>query len=460
MMRGSLRWRLLAAGSVSVLLALALAGLGLVLLFEQHVERRLVLELEAHLRQIVDGISRDAAGRLQLARPPAEPRFLEPLSGLYWQVAEEPRRGGADLRSRSLWDASLQLPQDSLGRGDVHQHDIPGPGGATLHVVERTFALAQGAGGDIRAAVAVDRAEIRADGLAFGRQLLPFLALLAAFLIGAAWVQVQVGLHPLRKLQSRLALVRQGGEARLGAGLPAEVVLLGAEVDHLLDARDAALRRAREHAADLAHGLRTPLTVLAEDARRLRANGQVPIAEEIEAVTTRMRQHVEREMLRVRVGISAQDANGRAELAEVVRKVVAVVQRLPRGQRIAWQSDIPAGLAVRIAPEDLTEILGAILENASKWAAGEVRISAVAQAATQAVGIVIEDDGPGIPPGDVALAVARGGRLDSHQPGNGLGLTIAHELVEAYGGTLHLAAARPRGLRVEFALPTARAARP
>jgi signal transduction histidine kinase len=456
MMRGSLRWRLLAAGGVSVLLALAMASLGLVGLFEQHVERRLVAELEAHLRQIVDGISRDTAGQLHLARPPAEPRFREPLSGLYWQVADEPRMGSPELRSRSLWDARMQLPVDSLSRGDVHRHDIPGPGGATLLVVERTFALAPGAGGDVRAAVAVDRAEIRADGLAFGRQLLPFLGMLAAFLIGAAWVQVRVGLEPLRKLQARLASVREGAVARLGAGLPAEVSPLGAEVDHLLDARDAALRRARERAADLAHGLRTPLTVLTEDARRLRATGQVPIAEEIEAVAAGMRQHIEREMLRARAGISAQDGNNSAVVADVVRKVVAVVQRLPRGQQIAWENDVPAGLAVRMAPEDLTEILGAILENASKWAAGEVRITAAANAATQGVGIVIEDDGPGIPPEDVALAVTRGGRLDSQQPGSGLGLTIANELVEAYGGRLQLAAAAPVGLRVEFALPVAR----
>ena len=126
---GSLRLRLLAAGGASILLALALAGFGLVLLFERHVERRVALELEAHLRQLVDGLERPQDGSLQLARLPAEPRFQEPLSGLYWQIAEEPPPAGdggsAVLRSRSLWDAVLQLPPDPLQRGEVHQHVIP-----------------------------------------------------------------------------------------------------------------------------------------------------------------------------------------------------------------------------------------------------------------------------------------------------------------------------------------------
>jgi signal transduction histidine kinase len=460
MSRGSLRWRLLAAGSVSVLLALAASGIGLVMLFEQHVERRLVAEMESHLRQIVDGIGRDGTGRLQLARPPAEPRFLEPLSGLYWQVADEPPGVAPELRSRSLWDAALELPSDRLSRGDVHEHDIPGPAGARLHVVERTVTLAATAGGDVRAAVAQDRAAIRTEGLAFARQLVPYLAVLAGFLITAAWLQVQIGLRPLGKLQARLTAVRQGREARIGADLPDEVAPLALEVDHLLDARDTALRRARERAADLAHGLRTPLTVLAEDARRLRATGEVPIAEEIEAVAAGMRQHIEREMLRARVGMSARDAGSRAMVAETVRKVVAVVQRLPRGQRISWEADIPSNLAVRIAPEDMAEILGSILENACKWANSLVRIEVVSDVAGNIIRLSIEDDGPGIPAQDIAAAIARGGRLDTRQPGNGLGLTIANELVEAYGGLLNLVAAPSGGLRVELALPAASDAHP
>ncbi len=266
MTRGSLRLRLLAAGGASILLALALAGLGLVLLFERHVERRMALELEADLRQIIDGLGRaPGGGTLELLHPPAEPRFEEPLSGLYWQIAgagEATPSAGAGaviLRSRSLWDATLRLPPDPLQGGEVHRHVVPGPGGASLLAVERQVALPESLGGGaVRVVVALDRSEIHAAGRGFALDLAPSLGLLAAVLVAAAWVQVTVGLRPLDTLRRRLAAIRAGREARLGAGgFPDEVRPLATEVDELLDAQDAALARARARAADLAHGLKT-----------------------------------------------------------------------------------------------------------------------------------------------------------------------------------------------------------
>ena len=160
------RLRLLAAGTASVIFALALAGLGLLLLFERHVERRMAAERGSHLTQLVSSLVRSTDGTLDIGAPPAEPRFLQPLSGLYWQITEE----GANtvLRSRSLWDATLPVPPDMPAAGQVHQHTIPGPGGASLLAVERRIALPAGlGGGTIRAVVAVNRAEVHAAGLAF-----------------------------------------------------------------------------------------------------------------------------------------------------------------------------------------------------------------------------------------------------------------------------------------------------
>jgi hypothetical protein len=244
MRRGSLRLRLFAAGAASILIALTIAGIGLLLLFERHVERRMVLELEAHLRQLVSGLDRNPDGLLEVARPPAEPRFLEPLSGLYWQIAVEPN--GPVLRSRSLWDASLDLPSDRLGDADVHQHTIPGPGPTSLLAVERSVTLPANLGGArVRATVAVDRSELHAAGRAFGADLMPSLGLLAAFLVTAAWIQVVIGLRPLDAVRRRLQEVRTGNEARLGTAFPDEVRPLAGEVDHLLDAQEAAIARAR-----------------------------------------------------------------------------------------------------------------------------------------------------------------------------------------------------------------------
>ncbi|MBV1796386.1 sensor histidine kinase [Siccirubricoccus sp. G192] len=456
-MRGSLRLRLLAAGAASILLALALAGFGLVLLFERHVERRMALELEAHLRQLIDGLGRAPDGSLDLLRPPAEPRFLEPLSGLYWQIREEPpAEGGAVLRSRSLWDTILRLPPDLLRDGEVHQHSIPGPGGASLLAVERHVTLpASLGGGGVRAVAAVDRAELHAAGRAFALDLAPSLALLAAILIAAAWVQVTVGLRPLGLLRHRLAAVRAGREVRLGAaGFPDEVRPLAAELDHLLDAQGKALERARARAADLAHGLKTPLTILAADAAQLRERGEGELAEEIETVTEVMRRHVERELARARAAQAGGGAARQAAPAPVAQRVVDVLRRVPRGQDLAWDIDIPAELIVDADAQDLAEMLGNLAENAMKWARGRVRLAGRREAAGGAVLLSVEDDGPGIPETEAATALARGGRLDATKPGAGLGLAIVGDLAEAYGGSLGLGrSAELGGLRAEIRLP-------
>jgi hypothetical protein len=215
MKTGSLRLRLFAAGAASVVLALGLAAVGLLLLFERHVERRVVLELESDLRQLVSGVTRNADGTLQVSQVPAEPRFLEPLSGVYWQIAQQP--DGPVLRSRSLWDTMLDLPPDVLGDGDVHQHLVRGPGGEQVLAVERSVELPASLGGQrIRVTVAVHHAEIAAAARNFGADLAPALGVLALVLIAAGWAQVTVGLRPLDSVRRRLGEVRAGRAARLG----------------------------------------------------------------------------------------------------------------------------------------------------------------------------------------------------------------------------------------------------
>jgi signal transduction histidine kinase len=411
----------------------------------------------AALRQLADGLERAEDGSLRLARPPAEPRFQEPLGGLYWQIAAEPPApGGVVLRSRSLWDTALRLPPDPLRTGEVHQHLIPGPGGASLLAVERHLALpASLGGGGVRAVVAVDQAELHAAGRAFAAELAPSLALLAAILLAAAWVQVSVGLRPLDLLRRRLAAVRAGQEARLGAaGFPDEVRPLAAELDTLLDAQQQALARARARAADLAHGLKTPLAVLAADAAELRERGEGDLAGEIEALAGGMRRHVERELARARAAGGA--AAGRwAAPAAVARRVVDVLRRTPRGRELAWAIDIPEDLNMEADAQDLAEILGNLAENAAKWARGRVRLAGGGDGArTGAVVLAVEDDGPGIPEGEAEAALARGGRLDATKPGAGLGLAIVGDLLEAYGGSLALCRSEALGgLRAEVRLP-------
>jgi len=448
MRQGSLRLRLLAAGAASVLVALTIAGFGLLLLFERHVERRMTAELGSHLNQLVSGLARAEGGPLEVGTPPAEPWFSQPLSGLYWQITEEGTN--AMLRSRSLWDATLTLPTDVPSAGEVHQHIILGPGGASLLAVERRITLsARLGGGTIRAAVALDRAEVHAAGLAFAADLVPSLALLAAVLIAAAGVQVGVGLRPLDAVRRRLAQVRSGAADRLGGAFPDEVRPLASEVDHLLDAQETAIARARARAADLAHGLKTPLTVLTADAEELRARGDARLADEIETVTAGMRRHVERELVRARIGLRARSGSVRP-VCPVVEQVVGVLRRTPQGQRLTWEIDATDGLGVRMDAQDLAEIIGNLAENAVAWAAGTVRIKGRREG--DAVALRVEDDGPGVPEEQIDTVLARGGRLDETRPGTGLGLAIVGDLVEAYGGSLSLRRSELGGLLAEVRL--------
>ena len=445
-LEGSLRLRLFLAGALAVVVATVAAAFALGLLFERHVERRVVAELETHLDQLTAAVEFDAAGAPRLTRDPADPRFRRPLSGLYWQIAVD--EGVELLRSRSLWDETLPLPADTLADGTVHRHVLPGPKGAELLVLERRLAVTPGAGErSLRAAVAVDRGELQVARRAFLADLGPYLVVLAVLLVAASAAQIQIGLRPLAAVRARLGEIRSGRRARLEAGFPSEVRPLADEVDALLDARDRQVRRARARAGDLAHGLKTPLQVLAGDAERLRAKGEAELADEIDQLASTMRRHVERELARAR--LAAGDVRAEADVLAVAERVSGVVARTPAGARLLWDLDVPTESRAGIDADDLAEALGNLVENAARHAAGRVRIEAARSNGRLELAVV--DDGPGIAEADRAAALARGGRLDE-RVGSGLGLAIVQDIAAAWGGTLRLEDAAP-GLRAVLILP-------
>ncbi len=446
MSTSSIRLRLLAAGGAAVLVSLAIAAFGLVILFERQVQRLAFVELAADLDQIAANLTRAPDGRLTMSTPPSDPRYEQPLSGLYWQV-----EAGDDLLvSRSLWDGTIRLPEAPRD-GRPHEHVVAGPQGETLILLERLLSAPQRFGeGGARVAVAVDRAQLRDATRGFVRDLLPYLALLAAALIAAGAVQVIVGLRPLAAVGARVAAVRSGEARRLGDDFPAEVRPLAAEVDALLAEREADVARARARATDLAHGLKTPLQALMGEAERLRARGAFAEAGGIEEVVVAMRRHVDRELARAR--IASGDRTAASDPAQVIPRLVAVLQRTRDGARLDWEVETPPGLLARIDPDDLTEALGALLENAARHAARRVRV-AVARGSDVVV-ITVADDGPGIPEAELARLTERGARLDTSGPGAGLGLAIASEIAEAAGGSLALANEAP-GLAARLRLPAA-----
>jgi signal transduction histidine kinase len=449
MTASSLHRRLLLAGAALILLALGAATVGLTLLFQHHVERRLNEELKIDLDQLIAGLGLSPSGELASVTPPADPRFERPLSGLYWQIVVEPAK--RTLTSRSLWDTELKLPPTG-GPDDAIAYDrVPGPSGGTVYLAQRHIVLpASLKGGEIRAAVALDAAEISAAVKRFAYELALFLSVIAALLIAAAWAQVRIGLQPLAAVRDRLSAIRSGASRRLGSAFPAEVQPLAGEIDALLDARDRELAKARSRASDLAHGLKTPLQVLEGEVRRLRAAGSDAAADEIENVANTMTRHVERHLARARLATVEKRAT--ANVKTVVERVVRVVRRSPHGERLAWIVDVPPALAARIDADDLAEALGNLVENAARHARARVRLSGRADA-ERAV-LTVEDDGAGIPAERIDEALRRGARLDMASPGTGLGLAIAADIAEAWDGHLELKNGAP-GLRAVMRFPIA-----
>lgn len=458
MTRRSLQFRLLVAALGSITLALMLAGFGLTELFERHVARALEARLDDTLCQILGHLSAGPDGHLRMDLTLADPRFDLPMSGLYWQIRDADRP--TLLRSRSLWDAILDLPNDVLPPGVLHRHRIEGPGGERLLVLERQVTFRPDSEGrQVRVAVALDRREVTEAGRAFAEDMLPYLVLLGLVLSAAAWVQVRVGLAPLDMVRRALRAVRSGETRRLPAGYPDEVEPLAEEVNALLDAQEAAIERAHAWAADLAHGLKTPLVVLAADAERLRAAGQADLADDLDSLAQTMRRRVDRELVRARVrarapvGTDARSQGAspgaagepRADLPQVLNRVIHALQRTPQGAELDWDLNGPENLPVAMQPEDLTELLGNVLENAATWAKARVLVQVeAAYPATNRVVVRVEDDGPGVPQDALQALVQRGVRLDERTQGSGLGLAIAQDICDAYGAELSFACGAPK----------------
>lgn len=288
----------------------------------------------------------------------------------------------------------------------------------------------------MRFAVALDRREIEAARAEFAGEIFPALSLLGLILISAAWIQVSLGLRPLEAVRRGVNSIRSRQQRRLDGRFPDEVMPLVAEVNDLLEAQDSAIKRARMRAGDLAHGLKTPLTVLAGDARKLREKGEAEMADEIEELTRSMQRHIDHELARTRVAFESRRGGLEADVVAIANRLVGAMRRTPRGEALEWKLDLPDALPVAIDPGDLTEVLGNLLDNAVKWA--QSRVTVAIEREDGAVTVIVFDDGEGVPATQIGELGERGRRLDERVPGTGLGLAIVKEILEAYGGDLEL----------------------
>ncbi|MDX8481505.1 HAMP domain-containing sensor histidine kinase [Mesorhizobium sp. VK24D] len=444
-MGNSIRFRLWLAATVSILVALAIAGVGLRYLFELNVERRIVGELTVDLNELIGVTAYGPDGRLSVRAPLTDPRFSIPLSGHYWQV--EDVASGNLVRSRSLWDATLALDARETGGELKEIKEFKGPEGELAIAVARM--VIDAGGRSFRAVVAESHRSVEVAVSEYVRDLAPALIVLALALMATFFIQITVGLAPLESLRVAVRNVVAQRSSRLEVAAPREVQPLADEINRLLEAQDKALVRARSRATDLAHGLKTPLQVLSADIRVLRKKGETELADEIEKSASTIRRHVERELARARL-VPGVFGKAPCRVAETVAGVVGVVRRTPGDARLSFEIDIAEDLVAPVDEGDLSEILGNLVENATRFARASVRITASATAG--AVVIAVADDGPGIPDADRQSVLSRGVQLDSRGGSSGLGLAIVSDIVEAYGGSLAMSNADP-GLIVTISFP-------
>lgn len=446
----SLRLRLLLSATFAIAVALVLAGLGLTTLYDRHVERRIQDELGTYLRQLSGGIEFAGDGSFFVGVPMADPRFEVAFSGLYWQVEDDDR--ALAIHSRSLWDTRIALPTDPLQVGVIHRHSLPGPNDALLLVQERRILFPTNEGErSLRMAVALDSAGLIKARISFATDLIPSLSLLGFVLVLAVWFQVSMGLRPLDAIRQGINAIRNGKSSRLPTNQPMEVMPLVEEVNGLLESQEEAVERARQRAGDLAHGLKTPLTILQADASRLYEKGEIHTAEEIEEQIEVLRRHVDRELTLARLSGKSAKQGRFANLGDMVGKVVQTVKRTPQGKGRHWQVDMSSEVYVCMDSGDLAEFLGNLIDNAAKWAIDEVVVRAVV-AEGGVVCLEVEDDGPGVPSDALVVLGSRGIRLDEQAPGNGFGLAIVRDILAAYGGNIEFQNKDSGGLRVRVML--------
>lgn len=452
--RPSLARRLVLLALGWSLAALVVSALVLALLFQQAAIRRLDQSLKDLIDNLLAGTTVEAGEVLAPAL--TDLRALRAYSGRYWTIAEPTADGGIRtlVPSRSLWDTEFRTPPDLAERlaanpGERVAFDTRGPLNEPLRAVASEARL-PGREAPLIFLAAEDRSSISRDIGAFVAWTAAAFLLLGAGLIGAVVVQVRVGLRPLFALRREVAAVRRGKAERLQETYPTELQPLTDELNALVTHNQEVVERQRTHVGNLAHALKTPISVMIAEA------GQRPgaLAEVVTRQAEVMRRQVDHHLRRARAAARAQGPGERTSVPEVLDELARALERIFRdkGVEIDWDADDDVlFLGER---QDLLEIAGNAMENACKWCRAKVRVRA-APLGPERFGLTIEDDGPGLPADRREEVLRRGTRLDESAPGSGLGLSIIDELARAYGGAVSLGDSALGGLSLAVELPRA-----
>jgi len=440
----SLFGRLLLASTLATLVAVVIASASVGHVLRQFVIRGMDERLGAQIEIIRPAIRAD--GSLDPVRAISLPPFDQPGSGWSWQVTAP----GGRLKSVSLGDGVLELPEPRR-RGFDRRPAPPPPIGTPRpgrgRLVMRTLTVMTDAG--TAQIIAAGPAEVAEAPLRQALWPLGISAAIIAFvLLGAALLQLRLGLRPLGALRASLADVRAGRASHVSDDAPTELQPLVHELNALIDQNAAGLASARGHVANLAHGLKTPL---AELHLELASDGRDPDGR-LRAMVDRLDARVRHHLGRARAA-SPGGAGERTLLAPAVEALAEALRRIHAERAIDFSADIAANLAVAVDAQDLDEMIGNLLDNGWRYAAQRLSVSAVSDG--RMVNLTIEDDGPGLDADARDAVLVRGKRMDEAGDGHGFGLSIARELAELHGGELALGESGRGGLLVALTLAAA-----
>ena len=455
----SLTFRLIAGAAVCSVLGLLIGGLILSGIFRAAVQRNFDDRLVFDLDSLVAAAEPQSADEIVFAGRLGDARYERVFSGWYWQIqSEAPAQDngeGVQQRSRSLFDHVL-TPTLVPAANNRPWGYAAGPDNQVLRVLSRRIVFPNpqddgSAGLGFEFLVAGDVGELEANVADFNRTLFWSFAALGVGLIGAILIQVRVGLLPLRRVSEALARIREGRARQLEGEFPSEIAPLASELNSLIAHSAEVVGRARTHVANLAHFLKTPLTVLGNEA----ASSTGPLAETVTRQVTSMRRQVDHYLARARAAGALDVLGSRTEIAPVIADLARVLPRMHPDKALTITTETGQGLVFRGEREDLEEMVGNLIDNSCKWARGRIVVKAVPLAGGR-FRIVVGDDGPGLTPDERVRAVQRGERLDESVPGTGLGLAIVRDIAKLYGGSFDLGESRLGGLEARLELPSAR----
>ncbi|MEF2073842.1 ATP-binding protein [Consotaella aegiceratis] len=448
----SLTGRVVGLSTLWAVAALIVIGGLISTLYREAASRAFQDLLVAQLYNLVNSVGATPQGVLEGAPDLGDLRYLQPLSGWYWEVIPASDNTSGRLASRSLGIAkvaAVPVGEAPFGEQYRRQYQVEGPRGATLQVVE-TEVLLDNDNHVARFRVMGDTATFGTDVEQFNERLILYLGIFGfgSTLINAS--AILFGLRPLGRVRRAMWDVRTGRAERLHGEFPAEIRPLAGELNALLDSNRRIIERARTQVGNLAHSLKTPIAVLMNEAGAIGGDKGRLIAEQGEAMRVQVQHHLDR----ARVAAQSKGTTFRTPVRPALERLLRVVAKLNPELGVELDMDGADELVFAGEQQDFEEIIGNLLENAAKWSRGDIRLAARAISAT-AFTVEVDDNGRGLSETEMAEVMKRGRRLDEARPGSGLGLSIVADTVAEYRGSFALGVSDLGGLRAKVTLPRA-----